>query len=84
MKALLKAATEAMRPAESAVPLLLVSDFEGIDDEQLVELMDSTTDLSEIAQIIVISDRSVLVDWVNQVGLKAASAISPTLEVAAN
>ncbi len=84
VKALLKEATEAMRPAESAVPLLLVSDFEGIDDEQLVEFMDSTTDLSETAQIIVISDRSVLVDWANQVGLKAASVISPTLEVAAN
>lgn len=77
-------AISAMRPAESAVPLMLVSDFEGLDDEQLVEFMDKVSEQSEVAQILVVSDRSVLLDWTSQAGLQTASVIAPTLEVAAN
>lgn len=60
--------------AGDSVPLLLVGDFELVDDKDLVGMLDEMESLTEDIQLIILSERSKVREWAEAAGLRRALA----------
>lgn len=65
-------ATQVRLEARGSLPIALIGGFAGLDDEDITILMPRLSELSEGLQIVVVTERTSVIDWVAQVGLDRA------------
>lgn len=76
-------ATQVMLEARGSLPIAIVGQLDGLGDSNVEKIMVRLSEISEDLQVVMVTDRSAAVSWVDTVGLDRAMVSRPRARVSA-